>query len=369
MTDIVELLQTAGLTGRGGAAFSSAIKVKAARENKARLIVNACDGEIGAAKDAWVVEHHLPELLEGVELVTGGRRNAKPLFAAHRDSKTARRFAEAGLRVLETPERYVSSEASSLISLAHGGLARPMAKRASFVFGGRDSQGKRIRPTVVLNAETLLRVSQINRYGVDWFRSFGTTAEPGPRLVAVGGHVERRGVYEAEAGLRLTSVLGMAGGLGSDVEYVGVGGLGGVLITADEARSATWDGPGMKRFGGSMGPGLITVWNPRDCPVEVATRMIAFGAGESAGQCGPCMFGLPALSRDWIAFSENSNRETHWHLVRRLGQFSGGRGACGHPEGVARFAQSALRVLGAELAKHADNSCTKAGGRSYAKLA
>lgn len=367
MTTIVDLIQSAGLTGRGGAAFSSAIKVKAAWENRARLIVNACDGEIGAAKDAWVVANHLPELLEGVSLVTGGRRKAKTLFATHRGSTTARLLADAGLPVLETPERYVSSEETSLISLAHGGLARPMTKRAPFVFGGRDSQGKRIRPTVVLNAETLWRISQINRYGVDWFRSFGTADEPGPRLLAVGGHIARRGVYESEAGARLTSVLAQAGGLPADAEYVGVGGLGGVLLTADEVRSATWDSPGMKRFGGGMGPGIITVWNPDDCPVDVASRMIAFGAGESAGQCGPCMFGLPALSADWAAFSHQPNRETHWQLVSRLGQF-GGRGACHHPDGVARFAQSALRALGPELAEHADNHCTKAGGRRYAQL-
>jgi NADH:ubiquinone oxidoreductase subunit F (NADH-binding) len=368
MNDIVELLQTAGLTGRGGAAFSSAIKVKAAKENRARLIVNVCDGEVGAAKDAWVVENHLNELLEGVRLVTGGRRRNKTLFAAHRGSLTARRLADAGLSVLEVPERYVSSEETSLISLAHGGLARPMTKRAPFVFGGRDSQGKRVRPTVVLNAETMWRIGQIHMYGADWFRSFGTEAEPGPRLISVGGHVARRGVYEAEAGMRLTSILAMGGGLAPDTEYINVGGLGGVLLTADEVRSATWDTPGMKRFGGSMGPGIINVWNPDDCAVEAAARMIAFGAGESAGQCGPCMFGLPALSRDWVAFSEAPNRETQWQLVRRLSQFSG-RGACHHPEGVARFAQSALRVLGPELVKHSEHRCTKSGGRSYAKLA
>lgn len=365
MTDIIEMLEAAGLTGRGGAAFSSAIKIKAARENHARLIVNACDGEIGAIKDGWVVEHHLDDLVEAASLIAGGRR-AKPLFAAHRGSSTARRLTEAGLPLLQAPPRYVSSEETSLISLAHGGLARPMTKRAPFVFGGRDSHGKRIRPTVVLNAETVLRVGQINRFGPAWFRSLGTKDEPGPRLVAVGGHVQRRGVYEVAAGIPLVELLNLAGGLESEVEYVGVGGLGGVLLTAEEARTATWNTPGMKRFGGSMGPGIVTVWNPRDCAIDTASRMISYGAGESAGQCGPCMFGLPALVTDWTRFSEEPNRETHWQLVRRLGQFSG-RGACHHPEGVARFAQSALRALGPELIEHAAHSCTK-GAHNHAQL-
>lgn len=346
MTNILELINSAGLTGRGGAAFPSAIKIKAAKENRARLIVNACDGEIGAAKDGWVVANHLNELLEGVALITEGR--AKPLFAAHRDSTTARLLAAAGLQVLEVPERYVSSEETSLISLAHGGTARPMTKKAPFVFGGRNSDGKRIRPTVVLNAETVWRVSQISRRGVDWFRSYGTDSEPGPRLIAVGGYLGTPSIIEAAAGVPVIDLLNLAGGLPQDARFVGIGGLGGVLLTAAEAHTARWDTPTMKSFGGGLGPGIITVWDPRQAAVHTAGAMIAYGAGESAGQCGPCMFGLPALSADWNSFAMNPNHDTHRRLQNRL-QLFGGRGACHHPDGVARFATSVLRVLGPEL--------------------
>lgn len=346
MTNILELINSAGLTGRGGAAFPSAIKIKAAKENRARLIVNVCDGEIGAAKDGWVVANHLNELLEGVALITEGR--AKPLFAAHRGSTTAQLLAAAGLRVLEVPERYVSSEETSLISLAHGGTARPMTKKAPFVFGGRDSLGKRIRPTVVLNAETVWRVSQINRRGAEWFRSYGTDAEPGPRLVAVGGYVDTPSIIEASAGVPVIDLINLAGGLAEEARFVGVGGLGGVLLTAAEARRAVWDTPTMKSFGGGLGPGVITVWDPRQAAAHSAGAMIAYGAGESAGQCGPCMFGLPSLSADWNAFAINPSRDTQRRLENRLKLF-GGRGACHHPDGVARFTTSALRVLGPEL--------------------
>ena len=66
---LIEQLAEAGLTGRGGAAFSTAIKVRAATTSKASLIINACDGEFGAAKDGWVVEHHLSELVAGARLL------------------------------------------------------------------------------------------------------------------------------------------------------------------------------------------------------------------------------------------------------------------------------------------------------------
>lgn len=347
MSDIIQQLTEAGLTGRGGAAFPSAIKVKAARENGARLIVNACDGEIGAAKDGWVVANHLDELIDGAGLITGAG-HSRPIYAAHRGSSTLHRLKAAGLPTLVVPDRYVSSEETSLISLMHGGTARPLTKRAPFVFGGRTSQGKRIKPTVVLNAETVWRVSQVHHRGAEWFRSFGTVDEPGPRLMAVGGAVRIPGVYETAAGDSLMRLLNLAGGLHPAIRHVGVGGLGGIVLTADEARNATWDSPTMKAYGGSLGPGIITVWDPANSGPRFASAMIARGAAESAGQCGPCMFGLPALSDSFEAYIADPTPLTRRVLDARLDLF-GGRGACHHPDGVARFARSALRVFGSGL--------------------
>ena len=60
---LIDLLDASGLTGRGGAAFSTVTKLRAAQQHGADLIVNACDGELGATKDAWVVSHHLAEVV------------------------------------------------------------------------------------------------------------------------------------------------------------------------------------------------------------------------------------------------------------------------------------------------------------------
>ena len=357
MTDLIDLLDAAGLTGRGGAGFSTAVKVRAAREHRAEVIVNACDGEVGAAKDAWIVERHLPELLEGVALVTGGRGRVR--FAAHRDSVTATRLVAAGLELLAVPHRYVSSEESALIALAGGRPAKPMTKRAPFVFGGRDSQGRAVPPTVVLNAETVWRVAQIHRLGPGWFHSFGTRDEPGPRLVAVGGTVDAPGVVEAAAGVRLSDLLERAG-VRSQVRYVGVGGLGGVVLTRADAEQTRWDTPTMRRHGGSLGPGVLTAWDPSECPIDIASRLISYGAGESAGQCGPCMFGLPSLAAAWVAFGRRPSVAGRAQLATWLDLLAG-RGACHHPDGVARFTRSALGVLAPEFAAHADGVCLKEG--------
>ncbi len=363
---LVDDLHAAGLTGRGGAAFSTGIKVRAAHDHGAHLVVNACDGEIGATKDAYVVEHHLDELLRGAALVAPGRRRSTR-FAAHRGSRTAALLSAAGADVLEVPGRYVSSEETSLISLANGGLARPMTKRRPFVMGGRDAEGRRIPATVVLNAETVWRIAQVEARGPAWFRALGTDAEPGPRLVAVSGAVGWPGVLDTRAGVPFAELLDAASPA-PGAEHLVVGGLGGVLLTVDEARGIRWSTADLARYGGSLGPGVVDVLDPTRCPLGTVSRYLGYAAGETAGQCGPCMFGVPALSAAWTRLVESPSRPALDDVREHAGLLPG-RGACRFPDGVARFAGSALRVLGPHLAAHAAGDCPTEGARVDARHA
>lgn len=163
MTTLSTLLDDAGLTGRGGADFRTGAKVAVAAQHGADLIVNACDGELGAAKDAWVITHHLAEMLAGAQAVTRGSIQV----AASRDSAVLAQLRAQGVATLAVPRRYVASEESSLVSLAHGGLARPFMRSAPVVTGSHDRRGRRFRPTLVLNAETVWRLSQIMDRGSD----------------------------------------------------------------------------------------------------------------------------------------------------------------------------------------------------------
>ncbi|MGG5257886.1 NADH-ubiquinone oxidoreductase-F iron-sulfur binding region domain-containing protein [Phycicoccus avicenniae] len=355
---LVDDLHAAGLTGRGGAAFSTAVKIRAAHDHGAHLVVNACDGELGAGKDAWVVEHHLDELARGAALVVGGRRGRRSVrFAAHRGSRTAALLAAAGVDLLEVPGRYVSSEETALVSLAEGGLARPLTKRRPVVTGGQHADGRRIPATVVLNAETLWRVAQVEAHGPGWFRSFGTAAEPGPRLVTVSGAVLRPGVLETSAGVPLADLLDAASPAPA-AAHVGVGGLGGILLTVSDARGLRWSTADLAHHGGSVGPGVLEVLDPSRCPLDVVRERLAYAAGESAGQCGPCMFGVPALSAAWDRLAARPDAASRDEVRRHAGLLPG-RGACRFPDGVARFAASALTVLAPHLAAHATGSCPR----------
>ena len=75
-------------------------------------------------------------------------------------------------------------------------------------------------------------------------------------------------------------------------------------------------------------------------------------AGQSARQCGPCVFGLGAVSE--LADALAGGRLTT-SARRRLDRFMrevSGRGACRHPDGAIRMLASALEVFDADVHMH-----------------
>ena len=85
--------------------------------------------------------------------------------------------------------------------------------------------------------------------------------------------------------------------------------------------------------------------------------MIDYLARESSGQCGPCVHGLRAIAdlvgelADGVAHPREAEHVRRWTAEIR------GRGACHHPDGAARFVESALSVFADELVSHQQRGC------------
>ncbi|YAL83122.1 NADH-ubiquinone oxidoreductase-F iron-sulfur binding region domain-containing protein [Dermacoccaceae bacterium W4C1] len=356
---LIALLGQAGLGGRGGGGFPTARKLALARERGAELIVNACDGEIGQCGGSWIVAEQLTELLAGARLL-GGRHVR---FAAHRDSPTLKRLQMAGLPTLDIPARYVSSEESAVAAYAAGGLARPLMRWQPITAGASTAEGRPVPATLVLNAETVWRTAQIADRGAAWFRSHGTADEPGPRLASVRIASRAPVVVHAEAGVGLGDLMSAAGFAG-DPMAVGVGGLAGGFVPNREhraAREVRWEQAELAPFGARISSGVVQVLDEQWCPWDVIEKVVTFAAGESAGQCGPCMFGLPSVAADLRELTAGrADHQVENRLRGRLGMLPG-RGACRHPDGVAGYLSSALSAFGQELAAHREGGCTFAG--------
>jgi NADH:ubiquinone oxidoreductase subunit F (NADH-binding) len=216
----------------------------------------------------------------------------------------------------------------------------------------------------VLNAETVWRVAQIVERGVDWFRSYGTAAEPGPRLASVSGAVPSPGVVETAVGVGVGRLIEAAGRVDGPIAGVGLGGLSGGWLTPHEAASAVWSRAGLSAYGLTPGPGTVHVLAADDCPLEHVSDLLDYASGETAGQCGPCMFGVLAVAADFaLLTSGQADRVAMQRLRGRLGLLSG-RGARRFPDGVAGYARSALRVFASEVDVHIAGGCTAGTRRS-----
>lgn len=77
------------------------------------------------------------------------------------------------------------------------------------------------------------------------------------------------------------------------------------------------------------------------------------------------MFGVPALAAAWDRLLADPGPAAT-HEVRRHAGLLPDRGACRFPDGVSRFAASALRVLGPHLDTHAVGTCPTEGSLTRA---
>ncbi|MFJ9775471.1 NADH-ubiquinone oxidoreductase-F iron-sulfur binding region domain-containing protein [Kitasatospora sp. NPDC101157] len=88
-------------------------------------------------------------------------------------------------------------------------------------------------------------------------------------------------------------------------------------------------------------------------PLDETARILAYlAANGAARQCGPCLFGLPAVADDFTALADgHTTPDLLDRLHHRIGLLPG-RGACRRPDGAARLAASALTAFEAGVDHH-----------------
>ncbi len=351
-------VERSGLTGRGGAGFPTARKLASARAtDRPTLIVNAMEGEPASAKDHLLVGTAPHLVLDGAEVVAGAL-GAQRTFLCVADSapemagSLARAQAErtgrsrgGELEVRQFPGRYVAGEESALASAVCGGRGVPRFRPDKSVPLSVARQ-----PVLVHNAETLAHVALIARYGADWFREVGAPEAPGTCLVTVSGGVECPGVVEVATGTPVSEIIGRAR-LSGPAQAVLVGGYGGTWLAGEDV-GVPFAPVGLRRLGASMGAGVLVVLPAGLCGIQETARVARFMAAQSAGQCGPCLFGLPAIADDLATIAAGTGGQVVLDRLRLRCGAVAGRGACRHPDGVVRLVRSALEVFSADLACH-----------------
>ncbi|HET7901064.1 MAG TPA: NADH-ubiquinone oxidoreductase-F iron-sulfur binding region domain-containing protein [Candidatus Nanopelagicales bacterium] len=364
---LVELVDRSGLAGRGGGWFPTGRKMHAvataARQSRRDpvVVVNAMEGEPAASKDAVLVHRNPHLVLDGAVLAAQSVGATTVHVAAHRGSRALvdldraleQRSDPVEVKLVDPPARYVASEESALAHYIGDGIALPVTVPPR-VF----ESGVRRRPTLLSNAETYAHVALIARRGADWFRAVGDRDVPGTMLVTMGGAVGSPGVLEVPTGTTIRQLLGLAGGTRGSVSAFVTGGYGGSWVSAADGVDLPFTPAGLRTVGATPGAGVLVALPTDACGLTETARVVRWMAGQSAGQCGPCRFGLAAISDDLDRLAAGRLSGAGLDGLRsRLGIIPG-RGACRHPDGVARFAASALTVFADEVDRHLGHRCT-----------
>jgi NADH:ubiquinone oxidoreductase subunit F (NADH-binding) len=362
--ELIEAVELSGLRGRGGADFPTAHKLRAvrARGRATSLLVNGNETEPASHKDGLLLAR-LPHLvLDGAVLAAQAIRAREVIVAIADDDPAvadglrhaiAQRRERARIRLVAVPAGYVKGEESAVVNYLNTGKALP-----TFVPPRPYERGVRGRPTLVQNAETLAQLALIARHGEHWFRELGTVADPGSALVTITGAVASPGVYELAFGTPFEQLLAAAGGAAEPLQALLIGGYFGTWVRVEEAMGLRLAREDLRSVGCSLGAGVLVALGQNACGLHASARVIDYLAEESAGQCGPCVYGLRAIADgvralvDGIAHPHEADRVLRWSREVR------GRGACHHPDGAARFVESTLRVFGNEIERHRGGECS-----------
>jgi len=363
---LLEELDASGLTGRGGAGFPTARKVRLIREQRGHnkfVVVNAMEGEPASHKDLTLLSSHPHLVLDGAEYLASivgakniavcvARDNATVVNHVERaiHERTRRSLRGPKLELHTPPWRYVAGEESALVhwlddneSLPQFRPTRPHILRIGHA------------PVLVDNAETCANVGLIGRFGASWFRGVGTADSPGSTLVSVTGAVDHPTVLEVALGTPIRTILESARA-DTNPQALLLGGYGGSWLDGKHVDLA-YCNEALATAGVSTGAGVIVVLPRGACGIVETLRVVRWMANESARQCGPCAFGLPAIAEDLnhLAHPTRDPMSAYKRLEERLGEIDG-HGACRHPDGVVRFVRSALTTFDQDFSHHASGS-------------
>jgi NADH:ubiquinone oxidoreductase subunit F (NADH-binding)/(2Fe-2S) ferredoxin/NAD-dependent dihydropyrimidine dehydrogenase PreA subunit len=371
---VIDTVRQSGLSGRGGAGFSTAKKWELTRSvpgDVKYVICNADEGDPGAFMNRRVLESDPHAVIEGMAIAAfaiGACQGyiycrAEYPIAVERLQiaiKQAREFGFLGndilgsgfnfdLEVRKGAGAFVCGEETALMASIEGqrGEPRPRPPYPSV-------RGLWGRPTNINNVETYANVPQILLNGAEWFASMGTERSKGTKTFAIAGDVINTGLIEVPLGITLREIVFEVGGgikENKGFKAIQTGGPMGGCLTAEHLDLPV-DYVSLAQAGSMMGSGGMIVMDEDTCMVDIARYFMEFTQEESCGKCVPCRVGtrriLEILERICAGEGRPEDLDTLEMLCRQIQQTS----LCGLGAGAPTPVISTLKHFRAEYEAH-----------------
>ncbi len=382
--EVLEVVRSSNLRGRGGAGFPTGLKWSFLPEKHPGpffMCVNADESEPGTFCNRVLMELDPHQVLEGTMLACyATRASTAYIYLRYEYPLCFRRLQAAidecyaagflGKNILGSEfsldiylhrgaAAYVCGEETGLIESLEGKRAWPRIKPPFPAV-----EGLFRKPTVVNNVETLACVTHILARGAAWFRSIGVPPEPhnprdpgsfGPKLYCVSGHVNRPGCYEAPLGLPCREVIDRFGGgvwKGRKAKAVIPGGLSTGLLTADELDTPLDFNAPVKAGCLGLGTAGVVVFDETYSMIDFLHNSCRFFAHESCGQCTPCREGthwaLAMLDRIKAGRGRRRDLDLLLEIADTIGIIPGTT-ICGLADGAAWPIKNAIRKFRGEF--------------------
>ena len=337
---VIEIIKTSGLAGRGGAGFPTWFKWNAARQSQSDvkyLICNADEGDPGAFMDRAVIESDPHNLIEGMLIgayAIGAQHavvyvRAEYPLAIKRLSRAIEQATEKGIignnifgtdfscdfTIKAGAGAFVCGEETALIESLEGHRGMPRLKPPFPAASGYWQQ-----PSNINNVETFANVSWIINNGGEAFAAMGTENSKGTKVFAVTGKIKRSGLVEIPMGKTLKDVIfDIGGGIKNDKEFkaVQMGGPSGGCIPS-ELIDTVIDYKALGATGAIMGSGGMVVMDEDTCMVGMAKFFLDFTAKESCGKCIHCRIGTKRMLEMLERITKGEGKDGDIELLEEL---------------------------------------------------
>ena len=338
--DVIEIIKTSGLAGRGGAGFPTWFKWNAARQSQGEekyLICNADEGDPGAFMDRAVIESDPHNLIEGMLIgayAIGAKHavvyvRAEYPLAIKRLTKAIAQAKEQGIigenifgtdfscdfMIKAGAGAFVCGEETALIESLEGHRGMPRLKPP---FPAQSGFWR--KPSNINNVETFANVAWIINNGGEAFAAMGTEGSKGTKVFAVTGKVKRSGLVEIPMGKTLKDVIfDIGGGMKTDKAFkaVQMGGPSGGCIPASLIDTVI-DYKALGATGAIMGSGGMVVMDESTCMVGMAKFFLDFTAKESCGKCIHCRIGTKRMLEMLDRITKGQGKEGDIELLEEL---------------------------------------------------
>jgi NADH-quinone oxidoreductase subunit F len=372
--EVVEMIATSALRGRGGGGFPTGLKWNLCRQspgNEKYLICNADEGDPGAFMDRSILEGTPHVVLEGM-LIAGYAIGATCGFIYVRAEyplavrntmgalNCARQMGLLGDNILgsgfsfeieirQGAGAFVCGEETALIASIEGRRGMPTTRPPFPAVKGY--MGK---PTNINNVETFANIPMIINNGVEWFTSIGTEKSKGTKIFALAGRVSNTGLVEVPMGTTLRQIVfDIGGGVGKGRRFKAaqLGGPSGGCVPA-RYLDCEIDYDSVQAIGAIMGSGGLIVMDDNTCMVDVARYFLEFVQAESCGKCTPCRVGTKKMLQILQAICRGDATLADLDYLEELAEHIKKSSLCGLGQTAPNPILSTLRHFREEYEEH-----------------